>query len=196
MNKYTLNIKNIFQPKQILENEIGYFNEPEIFSNINIKSNSDLLLVNGQDIFSVNNFLKSKHLIANVKYIIFYNSKTNNKTIETIDDKTIMYFETIDDDLLKNSSFIFLNSENKVYAYTMVDKLILPLDISVPLIYSLKTIPAVNLSEKFNINFTRLLKDFEEKLNKNQLFVSIIIFSAFKRIGLEQELEPVIMNYL
>lgn len=196
LSKYTLNIKNIFQPKQVLENEIEYFNEPEIFSNINIKSNSDLLLVNGQDIFSVNNFLKNKHLIANVKYIIFYNSKTNNKTIETIDDKIIMYFETIDDDLLKNSSFIFLNSENKVYAYTMVDKLISPLDISIPLIYSLKTIPAVDLSEKFNINFTRLLKDFEEKLNKNQLSVSTIMFSAFKRIGLEKELQPVIMNYL
>ncbi|AHI52521.1 hypothetical protein [Spiroplasma culicicola] len=196
LNKYSEKIKDRFVPKRVFDVSNSFIKEPDIISNINVRTNWNLLLINGQDISSTNKILKSKDLISNVNIIVFYNSKSNNKTIEVIDGKIVAYVESSNDEVLKNNSLIYLDSENNLTAFAIVDKFISTVNENIPVIYAYKNRSQLNLEKVFEDNLERLLENYETELYKENLEASTIMFTFLKRIGLEKKLTSILKEYL
>lgn len=191
VTKYTSKTKNVFIPKKTLEQEVEFNRNPELISDINIRSTCNLLLVNGYDIASVDEFLKTKDLISNIQYLIIYNSKTNDKTFEYRDERMIVHTDFIDDKMMIDNSLIYIDSDNKMDGYTVVDKYIDSVNTSAPLVYSYKQRDQINLEQKFSKNFSRLLVYLTDKVaNQDYKMISQILV-LLNRVNLQNEVKEI-----
>ncbi|AOG60103.1 hypothetical protein SHELI_v1c01480 [Spiroplasma helicoides] len=196
LKSYSDKIKDRFFAKKDFENKKNFLNEPDILSNLIVKSTWNLLLINGRDVLSPDKVLSNKSLINSCQIIVFYNSKSNNKTIEYLGDKIVVYVDSSREALLNDNTLIYIDSENKVNGFALVEKKLESVGATIPVVYSYDQNPKLNLAKVFEDNLERLLLDYEEELKNENLDVSTMMFLFLKRVGLQQKLTDIIKKHL
>jgi len=160
LKKYTNKLKEIFIPKTNVGIEGTHYDNFFSLNDISNHYNWSLLLINGEDIYSVDKLLKTKEVTSCSDTIIIYNSKINNKLLEVSNNKNIVYFENINNDFLNESSLIYVDSENKVKAYTLLDKYLNYLDFKTPVLVESKKLKVLNLDTTFKDSFVKTLENY------------------------------------
>ncbi|AGR41846.1 hypothetical protein [Spiroplasma diminutum] len=195
--KYDEKIKKIFRPESSNFNENDFISSPDLISNLNIKTNYNLLLVNDQFIVNDNEFIKNKDLAKNIEIIIFYNSKRNNKIINSIDNKLIFYVGYIENLILQQNTFMYFDSKNTLNGFLIANKNIENIDINIPVVYSFKNNSnQIKLSNLFENNIKEAVDTFEECLLDSDYETAMNIYFVLQRIGLEAEVSLTLTNYL
>ncbi|AGR40854.1 transcriptional regulator [Spiroplasma taiwanense] len=196
-NQYEKKLKNKFRPEQKIMKLEKYNSELDLISNINIKTNWNLLLINDQFIESDTEFLKNKELIRNIDIIIFYNSKRNNRSLQNLEGKIVVYFDYIENEILLDNSFIYLDSQNHMSGFLIGIKNLTTINKKIPVVYSYKN-PKINLNliEIFETSINSLLETYKISLKKLDYKKAAEIFTVLERIGLEKEVEEISFSYI
>lgn len=196
LKKYTNKLKEIFIPKTNVGIEGTHYDNFFSLNDISNHYNWSLLLINGEDIYSVDKLLKTKEVTSCSDTIIIYNSKINNKLLEVSNNKNIVYFENMNNEFLNESSLIYVDSENKVKAYTLLDKYLNYLDFKTPVLVESKKLKVLNLDTTFKDSFVKTLENYRWELTQKVFTNSELIYTVSKKLGLELELQKVLIAFL
>ncbi|QBQ07374.1 hypothetical protein SGLAD_v1c01750 [Spiroplasma gladiatoris] len=194
--QYNKKILDTLVPKRDFISNEDFEKEEINIGSINIKTSQNLLLINNQDIKSFDKLLNIKHLLSSAKTIIFYNTKANNKTIETKNGRIISYVESTNDEILNKNSLIYIDSENNLTGFAITNYEIDFLKIKTPVAYKFKYKNKINLKQVFENNLERVLESYKEELLTDEIDKSTITFLFLKRLGLEQKLNDILFDYL
>ncbi|QGS51602.1 hypothetical protein [Spiroplasma tabanidicola] len=196
LQQYNKKILDVFNPKKAIEDTNNFLLEPDLISNINIKTSQNLLLVNNHDVKSFDKLLINKHLLSTAKIIIFYNSRANDKTIETKNGRIIAYVDSSKSKLLDENTLIYIDSESQIEGYAIANKSINEVKINLPVFYKHKNKTKIDLNDIFEDNLERLLDNYRDNLFGNDLKKSTITFLLLKRIGREDKLFEILYEFL
>ncbi|ALD66053.1 hypothetical protein [Spiroplasma cantharicola] len=197
LNKYDEKIKKLFMPELNFKNKPNFMPNCDLFSNLNIKTSYNLMLVNDQFIKSDDEIIKSKELSKNIEIIIFYNSKRNTKVVTTVDNKLIFYVDYIDDEILQNNSFVYLDSKNASNSFLLANKSFDSININIPVIYKYKNpIEPIELTKLFSSKVYDVLEKFEDSLINKKYDISMNIYLILERLGLEEKVSSILENFL
>ncbi|QHX36387.1 hypothetical protein [Spiroplasma sp. BIUS-1] len=195
--KYEEKLKKIFRPENSVANIQNFISSPDLMSNLNVKTNYNLILINDQHVESDNEIIKSKDLTKNIEMIIFYNSKRNNKIMDVVDGKLIFYVGYVESQVLQENSFIYLDSTNTANGFLVANKLIETINLNIPVLYAYKNrAQSLNLVELFSSNLEGLMTHFEESLLNEDYEKAMNIYLILERIGLEKNVSKSLENYL
>ncbi|WP_338985334.1 hypothetical protein [Spiroplasma endosymbiont of Diplazon laetatorius] len=195
--KYEDKIKKIFRPENQLNNIQNFISSPDLLSNLNVKTTYNLILINDQHVESDSEIIKNKDLTKNIEVIIFYNSKRNNKIIEVVDGKVIFYVGFIQNELLQDNSFIYLDSKNASSAFLVAEKKIESVNLNIPVLFAYKNSNKVlDLVSLFKDNIDEVIERFEQSLLDSDYELAMNIYLILERIGLEEKVSKSLENYL
>ncbi|WP_342258605.1 hypothetical protein [Spiroplasma endosymbiont of Dioctria linearis] len=197
LSKYDEKIKKLFMPELHIKNKNDFMSNPDLFSNLNIKTSYNLMLINDQFIKSDDEIIKSKELAKNIEIIIFYNSKRNTKTISVIDNKLIFYVGHIDNEILQNNSFVYLDSKNMSNSFLLANKSFESININIPVIYKYKNpTEHIDLANLFISSIDNALEKFEDSLINKKYDISMNIYLILERLGLEEKVSAILEEFL
>ncbi|AUB31201.1 hypothetical protein [Spiroplasma floricola] len=197
LNKYDEKLKKIFVPEISFKDKHKFISSPELLSNLNVKTNYNLLLINDQFIKSDTEIIKNKDFTKNIQIIIFYNSKRNTKVTDIVDDKLIFYVDYIDNEVLQSNSFIYLDSQNLMNGFLVANKLVEIINLNIPVFFLYKNpTDPLNLVSLFKSNIKNALEKFEHSLLNSNYKTSMSIYIILERLSLEREVIAILEKFL